>query len=341
LNYYSYSPQSNFDAPYANGIVNLSDQFLVSNANGETYPTVFYWSTESGDPLISGVDYIASNGVFYFQRIPASRVYCVLTNEAFPDLTLKSNPITIDAVGGMPGHFITFTSNNSGNISFSAASTYNCCLYVDWGDGLVHAADLDANITEMASSNYVAGQTVKLYGDWFSYFDISGQAISSVDVSQNAFLSQFNCSNNEISALNVENNPALSELYCNNNSLSALNLSQNTRLEKLNTSDNALGSLSLLANTALIELACSNNQLNSLDVSANTALTKLVCAENNLDGLNLSGNTGITNLDCHSNLLGSLNISTLASLETLNCSNNQLNNIDLSNSSKYTNLNVS
>ncbi|NLU38996.1 MAG: hypothetical protein GXX78_08920, partial [Bacteroidales bacterium] len=341
LNYYSYSPQSNFDAPYANGIVNLSDQFLVSNANGETYPTVFYWSTESGDPLISGVDYIASNGVFYFQRIPASSVYCVLTNEAFPDLTLKSNPITIDAVGGMPEHFITFTSNNSGNISFSAASTYNCCLYVDWGDGLVHAADLDANITEMASSNYVAGQTVKLYGDWFSYFDISGQAISSVDVSQNAFLSQFNCSNNEISALNVENNPALSELYCNNNSLSALNLSQNTRLEKLNTSNNALGSLNLLPNTALIELACSNNQLNSLDVSANTALTKLVCAENNLDGLNLSGNTGITNLDCHSNLLGSLNISTLASLETLNCSNNQLNNIDLSNSSKYTNLNVS
>jgi Leucine-rich repeat (LRR) protein len=341
LNYYSYSPQSNFDAPYANGIVNLSDQFLVSNANGETYPTVFYWSTESGDPLISGVDYIASNGVFYFQRIPASSVYCVLTNEAFPDLTLKSNPITIDAVGGMPGHFITFTSNNSGNIIFSAASTYNSRLYVDWGDGLVHAADLDANITEIASSSYVAGQTVKLYGDWFSYFDISGQAISSVDVSQNAFLSQFNCSNNEISALNVENNLVLSELYCSNNSLSALNLSQNTRLEKLNTSNNDLGSLNLLPNTALIELACSNNQLNSLDVSANTALTKLVCAENNLDVLSLLGNTGITYLDCHGNLLGSLNISTLASLETLNCSNNQLNNIDLSNSSKYTNLNVS
>jgi hypothetical protein len=110
--------------------------------------------------------------------------------------------------------------------------------------------------------------------------------ITSLDMSNNTFLSGLNCASNQLASLNVSNNTALITLVCGDNQLTNLDVSQNT---------------------TLTDLRCDNNQLTSLDVSQNTILTYLDCWSNYIECLDISTNIALTNLDCSDNLLEQLN----------------------------------
>jgi hypothetical protein len=118
-----------------------------------------------------------------------------------------------------------------------------------------------------------------------TYFDCSGDEVTSLDVSNCPTLTYLNCYSNQLTSVDVSNNTALTTLSCYSNQLTSVDVSNNTALTALNCGDNQLTSVDVSNNTALTTLSCPINQLTSLDVSNNTALTSLNCYSNQLTEL--------------------------------------------------------
>ena len=171
-----------------------------------------------------------------------------------------------------------------------------------------------------------------------TYLHCSGNQLTSLDVSQNTALTYLNCSSNRLTTLDVSDCTALTYLNCSSNRLTTLDASDCTALEYLYCYQNQLTSLDVSQNTALTSLDCNSNQLTALDVSQNTALKQLTCYKNRLTSLDVSQNTALTYLNCCNNDLTSLNVSGCTDLETLMCYNNQLTSLDVSDCTALTSL---
>jgi len=116
------------------------------------------------------------------------------------------------------------------------------------------------------------------------------------------------CQNNQLTTLDMSNNIYLTDLIIASNQLTNLNISQNTALIALGCSGNSLISLDVSTNTALTSLSCDNNQLTSLDLSNNTALTYLNCSYNNLQSFSVAQNSILNDLMCSNNQLTTLDL---------------------------------
>ncbi|MEP5935975.1 MAG: T9SS type A sorting domain-containing protein, partial [Winogradskyella arenosi] len=99
------------------------------------------------------------------------------------------------------------------------------------------------------------------------YLDVSGNSLSSIDVSAIVGLRQFDVSDNPMSSLDVSSNTALISLYCYNDNLTSLDLSNNTALIELSCGNNALTTLDVTANSTLYDIYCQDNALTSLKVA--------------------------------------------------------------------------
>ena len=119
LQSYSYAPQAKCQATCINGVVDLSSQLSASDASGQAYATSYSWYVDGGDQLLAAYDYIEENGVFTFVKNLGALVYCIMNNDAFPDLALQTENITIDAVLEPS---TTFVSEKDGTISFSCSA---------------------------------------------------------------------------------------------------------------------------------------------------------------------------------------------------------------------------
>ncbi len=115
-------------------------------------------------------------------------------------------------------------------------------------------------------------------------------------------------SGNGISSLDLSNNFLLKELYTETNPIPQLDLSGNVDLEIIRVGYMQLSELDLSSNIALTQLSCQNNQIDDLDLSNNVALTFVICAGNLLCDLNLSSNNSLTTLICASNQLTRLDV---------------------------------
>jgi len=96
---YFYNPQQDYvisSQTPINTNINLSSQLTV---DGHT--TNYIWKTEDGTTLSDGVDYTINNGVTSFTSTPTQKVYCEMTNLAFPNLTLKTTLTTITLATGV------------------------------------------------------------------------------------------------------------------------------------------------------------------------------------------------------------------------------------------------
>lgn len=75
--------------------VDISSQKAVDDVN-----TIYTWYTSaSKEALIEGEDYTVAEGVTTFLRAIEEDVYCALTNEVFPNLTLTTNEIKVNISG--------------------------------------------------------------------------------------------------------------------------------------------------------------------------------------------------------------------------------------------------
>ena len=185
--------------------------------------------------------------------------------------------------------------------------------------------------------------------------NVSGNLLTSLDLSGCTALTSVDCENNQLTSLDLSGCMALEDVNCENNQLTSLDLSGYTALDDVNCTENPLhninltnctsldrfsllnnptikitGTLNLSGCTALEYVNCSYNQLTSLDLSGCTALTFVGCDNNQLTSLDLSGCTALEEVWCANNQLTSLDLSGYTALEYVNCYNNQLTSLDLS-----------
>jgi hypothetical protein len=162
--------------------------------------------------------------------------------------------------------------------------------------------------------------------------DVSNENISDLTgIEDFTSLLMLKCYSNPLTTLDVSNNIYLTDLRCQSNQLTSLDVSQNTALKTLFCFSNFLTSLDVSSNTALTHLYSHSNQFISLDVSQNTDLYFLQCQSNQLTTLDVSTNTALQYLYCYSNQLTSLDVSNDTTLKELHCQDNQLTNLDLRN----------
>ena len=72
--------------------------------------------------------------------------------------------------------------------------------------------------------------------EYFSSLQIlscGGNALTSLDISQNSELEKLNCPNNKLKELDISQNTNLQVLVCNENEFQSLNVSQNFKLRSL------------------------------------------------------------------------------------------------------------
>ena len=135
--------------------------------------------------------------------------------------------------------------------------------------------------------------------------DISGNNISSFDITANVSLTYFNCGFNGFTGTLTFDaaNDALQQLFVNGNQLSGLDVSALSNLEHLNCAvNNNLASLNLSANPALRILAADGNILSALDLSNNLQLTDLSCSSNGIVALDVSANSDLVTISVDGNV---------------------------------------
>ncbi len=94
INYFLYTPQEEVEIKGGSHQIDLSSEY---NVNG--YETTFLWKNEQGGELVTGTDYVVNNGVTTFLKQPVGKVYCEMTNDLFPQLTLVTNAVSVVTSG--------------------------------------------------------------------------------------------------------------------------------------------------------------------------------------------------------------------------------------------------
>ncbi|MCL2447078.1 MAG: hypothetical protein FWD06_09965 [Oscillospiraceae bacterium] len=192
--------------------------------------------------------------------------------------------------------------------------------------------------------------------------DVSGNALTTANFSQNAELRQVDVSNNPLTSLNVTQNAHLVALGAGGTQLQSLDLSGNTALDflwiptnpqlhGLNTSNNpqleeliasgsGLRNLNLANNPNLHTLMVADNELISLTLNNHPQLFTLDVSRNYLDELDVTGSHDLTVLLTAGNRLTSLNVAQNSNLVTLIATDNQLQNLNVTQNPRLRDLRV-
>ncbi|MBP6411808.1 MAG: leucine-rich repeat domain-containing protein [Bacteroidia bacterium] len=225
--------------------------------------------------------------------------------------------------------------------------------------GAINLYDLDCshnqlsslNLTSITQINYLTcsyNQITSLQLPAFYNLHCESNALTSLDFSNNNFLTELNCSNNNLSNLNIQNG--------NNSSLYIFDATLNPLLSCVQVDDTTFMQTnwsSAIDTVAYYSLSCTACIVNIPDTNFKTALlanlaintngnSDIECSEAaaytgaiNVSLLAISDLTGIeyftalTVLNCDNNLLTNLDISANTQLIELNCSVNQLSSISI------------
>ncbi|TBX70163.1 T9SS type A sorting domain-containing protein [Flavobacterium silvisoli] len=165
------------------------------------------------------------------------------------------------------------------------------------------------------------------------YLNISGNQLTTLDLSNNVLLTYLNCNQNQLTTLDLTANTLLISLNCNDNQLTnnSLNLSGLIHLENLGIGNNLFTTYTTDGLSALKSFSCIGNQMTSINVNNSLQLESLVCSNNQLTSLEISNLMYLKTLNCSGNLLTALNLSTSTQLLTLVCNNNLLTALDTGN----------
>ena len=136
---------------------------------------------------------------------------------------------------------------------------------------------------------------------------VSGNNLTTIDVSNLLQLEQLNVTANDLTDLDLSNNSLLNNLSTPQNDLGALDLSNNPELSIVNISASGLSDIDISANTNLTLFWAAANDLTSIDLSSNTTINNLILSDNQIPSLDLSGLT-LTRLEVRNLGLESLNI---------------------------------
>lgn len=312
---YTYAPQNDIVIPHIGPGVDLS----TNNLNGVTN---YVWKRTADDSSLTlGTDYTVQKGQTRFlSPVFGTSVYGLMTNAAFPGLTLRTSSIE---AAGMPTHLLAtmqITEASQGPLIMTAKSPATN-IFIDWkGDGVELHSYIVGNTATGFEVSATKAATAKVYAYDASadltVFSITGIKMSEVDLTplpnlicatvrdaglnniilpKNAPIIEINLDGNNLKTVDFTAYPDLVFLALNNNKLEAFDASPYQNLQVLGLIGNDIKTLTL-NNPKMWSLSASDNEISEIDFTN----------AKNLDQIAIDGN-----------LLTSIDITKLNSLRVL------------------------
>ena len=312
---YTYAPQNDIVIPHIGPGVDLS----TNNLNGVTN---YVWKRTADDSSLTlGTDYTVQKGQTRFlSPVFGTSVYGLMTNAAFPGLTLRTSSIE---AAGMPTHLLAtmqITEASQGQLIMTAKSPATN-IFIDWkGDGVELHSYIVGNTATGFEVSATKAATAKVYAYDASadltVFSITGIKMSEVDLTplpnlicatvrdaglnniilpKNAPIIEINLDGNNLKTVDFTAYPDLVFLALNNNKLEAFDASPYQNLQVLGLIGNDIKTLTL-NNPKMWSLSASDNEISEIDFTN----------AKNLDQIAIDGN-----------LLTSIDITKLNSLRVL------------------------
>jgi len=322
--------------------------------------SVFTWKLKGtdGDTDVPDTDYTVENGVFTFNK-DLKDLFCTITNETFPNLTLTSSPVTSVNLIPLSGTFEVTTAEGDGqskNVTFEIGSRAEGgqLIYIDWGDGEKVQTSLpytEAGYYGTEVSGEVKGNTVKIYAepatigsfvsngsyDW-STGAAKGTMLTKADVSAMTELTELNFSNNQIATIDLSKNVKLTKVLLNANKLTKFD-SALPALAELNIGnygsnadkkygENTFESIDFTKYPALENLTVSYTGLKP-DFTKLAAAKSVYAVGNEIASVDLSANSKMDYLSLNYNKLTSIDATAVAPKASLFFIGNELTSVKL------------
>lgn len=323
---YIYAPQSDLLIATKGPGADLSEQ--IYSANGQE--TSFVWKKESGEIIIEGTDYEVIDGITSFLNIEMGKVFCEMTNPAFPAFTGENvYKTTLIEAAGMPTNMIasfTTTKNNEQVELSLAAAKAGTALYIDWKGNNTVSQYLLGSTYKLFTAKTKADTEVRVYTyepeEAITVFSMSGATLSSFDGSKLTDAINISVSGAGLTDISLpEGSTVLSEMTLENNNFRRFDLSKYPALRTVALSGNNLTSIDLSANANLELFSAANNRLSDITLN-NNKLWALYLDHNNLSDIDLSGAPNISQLSLSNNDLTQIDIEPLDKLIMLVINNN-------------------
>ncbi|MDE6310321.1 MAG: hypothetical protein K2L96_00690 [Muribaculaceae bacterium] len=327
---YVYAPQQVIEQPEKAPVVSLYHYLFDTDAGN----TVFTWyMADTNTPVAEG-NIRENNGRFFFTNPDLGKVYCTLSNAAFPDFAGENIMRTsIVETAPMPTHvFATFTPKNDGKCTLILAGhTKGTAVYVDWtGEGDMVQCILEATGQyTIFEGDVMGGKQAKCYSygedDGVSVFSISDIEMTQLDGSMMKSLISFMVYDSRIrfADLKLPVSPSLQELALNYCSLPDVDFLKNyPELRMLSIQSEGLGKADISMCKKLQSAVIANSNLTEVKLD-NPVLWNLDLGCNDLESLDLSRLPSLIQLTLIDNRLSALDLSMLKSLREIKINNNR------------------
>ena len=310
---YTYAPQADIIIATKGPCTDLATQNLTLDGN----KTAFRWLKEDGTALVEGTDYTLSNGFTRFLNTELGKVYCEITNAAYPAFVgNKALKTTFIEVAGMPTNEIaSFNTTQEGDsVELSlAANQEGVALYIDWeGNDNVIQYVLGTSYRLFTATTH-KDKLVHVYtytpDEKITVFSMTGATLADFDGSKL----------NDAGTLTIQN-AGLSQI--------ALPTNRET-LKDLNLSENNFTDIDFASYPNLQMLAVGYNQLKTLDLSKNQKLQVVNAGGNSINKV-VFDNPNLWYLDLNANQIANIDFTKAANIEQLALNHNQLCTIDIS-----------
>lgn len=340
-----FSPQKPMAVSSVNGVVDLSSQAKVGDKE-----TVYTWKLNDA-AVTEGIK--AENGVFTFSK--SGEYTCEMTNEAYPELTLVTDVIKIDAPQG-PAKLFSFTVAPAAagkTMTLNISSTDNQSVQVDWGNGTlsdpVATKNYDVDWEYGTPTGKIAGTAITVYGKnaaTINKLDLgwdkeAGEEtkILSIDLSPLSGMDDLAISSNAISSLDLTGNTSLAKLFINGNNITDIKFPENCailRIEAQNTADAGENDLfkvdlSKAAKLNYININFNNKdaEATTIDLGKNAELATVMATDCNLETIDVSKLAKLGQLTVNNNNLATVDVSVMGERGRLFAMNNKLTSLTL------------
>ncbi len=317
---YVYAPQKDLELMAFAPAINLSEQNRIIDGKG----TLFVWKKVSdGTPLVQGKEVDCVDGSTRFLDTTVGKVYCEMTNPAFPEFTganvFRTTETTVTAAPTkVVASFTTTSSGYGAEVIFRGNKT--TALYIDWhGDGSEYKQYPVSANTYISYPNQqtFAGANVKVYtyeeASDITVFSIYDTPMTNLDVSHLTSLTALSIGGCDIDEENIvfPAEAPITELNLSGNKLSTMDFSGFEGLQILNISNNAYTTFDASKIPSLQMLYADNNKLTEITFD-NASLWGLSAAGNELTDIDLTKANRISQLILANNRFSTINLNPIA-----------------------------
>lgn len=213
---YTYAPQKDILIASTVRATDTVDLSALNTVNGKN--TVYKWVNAETGAVITPTT--SNNGVFTFEKgFDSVKAYCEMTNEEFPDLTLRtSETVLSSAMTEFTNPTAVLCTSLTAGQEVSLSVLCDDIVYIDWGDGnIVSTAGITTDV--QTAKKELEGTVIKLY--------------------TNGELTLLSAEDMEITSVRLASATDLETLDLSGNKLTSIDLSKNTALKSLDISDNS------------------------------------------------------------------------------------------------------